>query len=256
MPHAWRAPSEHENSSLPLTLPLSPAGRGRGEGAIFYIIGRSNNMEISPDDLNENESYKLMAGIIVPRPIAWVSTISKKGIFNAAPFSFFTGISTKPPTIGFSIGLRRGRKKDTLKNIEYTRDFVINIVEENLALKMNITAVDFPSRISEIIEAGLTPLPSEKVKSPRIAESPINLECRLLRIIKLGISRHRFIIGEVVQYHIRDGLISDEFKIDFSRLNVLGRLAGSLYCRINDFIEIPRLNYEQYKIDSKKQGKT
>jgi len=203
-------------------------------------------MQIEPDMLTEKESYKLLSGIVVPRPIAWISTIGKDGIRNAAPFSFFTGISTKPPTIGFSIGLRKGKKKDTLKNIEYSRDFVINIVDESLAEKMNITAVDFPSAVDEIKEAGLTALSSDKVKSPRIAESPLNLECNLLKILILGTSRHRFVIGEIVKYHIKDDLVS-EYRIDFSKTNPLGRLAGSMYCKVEDFIEMPRINYKTYR---------
>ncbi len=203
-------------------------------------------MQIEPDMLSETESYKLLSGIVVPRPIAWVSTMGKDGVANAAPFSFFTGISTNPPIIGFSIGLRKGRKKDTLKNIEYSRDFVVNIVDEALAQKMNITAIDFPGGVDEIGEAGLTALKSDKVKSPRIAESPINLECSLLRILIVGASRHRFIIGEIVKYHIRDDLVS-EYRIDFSRMNVLGRLAGSMYCRVKDLIEMPRLNHKSRK---------
>ncbi len=206
-----------------------------------------NPMKISPDGLTEAESYKLISGIIVPRPIAWVSTISPKGVFNVAPFSFFTGIATQPPTLGFSVGLRRGRKKDTLRNIEYARDFVISLVDESLASKMNITAVDFPRHVSEFTEAGVTAVPSEKIKSPRIAESPVNLECKLLKILKIGVSQHRFIIGEIVQFHLREGLLSGKYRIDFLKLNALGRLAGALYCRGNDFLEIPRLNYDKYQ---------
>jgi flavin reductase (DIM6/NTAB) family NADH-FMN oxidoreductase RutF len=187
-----------------------------------------------------------MTGVIVPRPIAWISTVGKRGIYNIAPYSFFMGIATQPPIIGFSIGLRNGRKKDTLKNIEYSRDFVVNVVNESLREKMNLSAVDFPSDIDEIQEADLTALKSRKVTSPRIAESPVNMECKVLRIMILGTSRDRFILGEIVHYHVARDLIS-EYKIDFSKLEVLGRLAGATYCRTTELIELPRLSYKEYK---------
>ena len=195
---------------------------------------------IEPNTLTSAESYKLMTGVIVPRPIAWITTVGKGGTHNAAPYSFFTGIAMKPPIIGFSVGLRNGRKKDTLKNIEYSRDFVVNVVTESLKEGMNVSAIDFPEEVDEIQKANLTAVRSEKVKSPRIAESPINLECNVLKIMILGKSRDRFIIGEIVRFHIaRD--IMFEHKIDFSKLRALGRLAGAAYCRTTDLIKLPRL---------------
>ena len=200
----------------------------------------TNKITIEPGSLTSSQSYKLMTAVIVPRPIAWITTVGKAGTYNAAPYSFFTGIATDPPIIGFSIGLRNGRKKDTLKNIEYSRDFVVNVVSESLKEGMNLSAVDFPEEVDEIEKANLTALRSEKVKSPRIAESPVNMECKLLKIMILGKSRDRFIIGEIVFYHVTRDIIFDH-KIDFSKMKALGRLAGAAYCRTTDLIDLPRL---------------
>jgi flavin reductase (DIM6/NTAB) family NADH-FMN oxidoreductase RutF len=203
-------------------------------------MGASNKVTIEPSTLTSTQSYKLLTGMIVPRPIAWVTTVGKGGTYNAAPYSFFTALSTVPPIIGFSVGLRNGRKKDTLKNIEYSKDFVVNVVTEDLKEKMNVSAVDFPEEVDEIQEANLTAMKSEKVKSPMIAESPINFECKVLKIMILGKSRDRFIIGEIVHFHVARSILF-EYKIDFSQLRALGRLAGATYCRTTHLIELPRL---------------
>ena len=206
----------------------------------------SDKIEIDPSSITDTQSYKLLSGIIVPRPVAWVSTIGRNGVFNAAPFSFFTGISMNPPTLGFSIVLRNGRKKDTLKNLEYTRDFVVNVVTAELAEKMNDTAVDFPGDVDEMEVIGLTAAPSDKVRSPRIAESPVNMECKLKKIMIFGKSRERFVIGEVVKFHVAKEIMSD-YKMDFSKLDAIGRLAGNSYCSTTEMYDIRRLTYEEWK---------
>jgi flavin reductase (DIM6/NTAB) family NADH-FMN oxidoreductase RutF len=140
-------------------------------------------MDVDFDGLTRHECHKLLVGMVVPRPIAWVSTTGENATFNVAPFSFFGAVSPKPPIICLSGGSRQGQKKDTLKNIEYTQDFVVNVVDEILAKRMNQTSADYPSNVDEFKEANITPLSSDRVVSPRIAEAPINMECKLLQTI-------------------------------------------------------------------------
>ena len=161
-------------------------------------------MKIDFDDLGRHECHELLMGMIAPRPIAWVSTVGKDGTFNLAPFSSFGTICVKPPMIYISIGSLQGQKKDTFINIEYTEDFVVNMVDESLAEKMNQTSARYPANVSEFTEAGLTPLPSDKVRSPRAAESPISMECKLDGILEFGGSQNvnRVVIGEIVRAHL------------------------------------------------------
>ncbi len=145
-------------------------------------------MIINPAEQSIKENYKLLIGAVVPRPIAFVATQSPDGQNNLAPFSFFTAVSSKPPTICFAPSLRgnAAQKKDTLRNIEQTGEFVVNIVTEDIAVPMNDTATDFPPEVDEFAYTGLTPLPSQLVKPPRVKESPINMECRLYKIVTVG----------------------------------------------------------------------
>ncbi len=196
-------------------------------------------MQIDVRALTEQEAYKLLIGCIVPRAIAWGTSVSPQGIVNAAPFSYFTGASSSPPMVLIVIGRREGTKKDTLRNIEHSREFVVNVVTEDLGAAMNVTATDFPPEISETAEADLTTLPSVQVKPPRIAESPISMECRLAHIFEVGASPHAIVVGEVVMWHVWDDLIG-QGRIDHARLRPLGRLAGNGYCRLGEFLEFVR----------------
>ena len=199
-------------------------------------------MKIVPGGQNHREAHRLISGIIVPRPIAFVSTVGKDGVFNLAPFSTFTSISITPAIICFSIVPRRsGLKKDTLANIEFTKDFVINAVDEALGEKMNQTSADYPSCVDEFKEVGLTPARSDIVKAPRLAESPVSMECKLLQILQFGESPNgaSLVIGEIVLLHIRDGLWVDE-EIQNDALRAIGRLGGDLYCRTTDTFEMKR----------------
>ncbi len=191
--------------------------------------------------MGTRELYKLLAGSIVPRPIAFVSTVNKNDIPNAAPFCFFMGVTPNPPTIALSI-IRRGEggdKKDTIHNIESTRDFVINIVDEALASAMNMASGSYPSDMSEFDVTGLTPVPSEYIKSPRIAESPIQMECKLRTIVELGDVPASIVIGEIVCVHIRDSVLTDG-QIDFKKLKPVGRLGETIYARMADLFEMNR----------------
>ncbi len=148
-------------------------------------MGRSIALKIDPVNLDWRDSHELLVGAVVPRPIAFVSTIGEDGVFNVAPYSFFTSVAVKPMFIGFTAGWKSdGHKKDTLVNIEFSRDFVVNVVTETLAESMNQASAGYPSDMDEFKEVGLTPVKADIVKSPMVAESPINMECRLVQILE------------------------------------------------------------------------
>lgn len=186
-------------------------------------------MEIDPKQLNPSQAYDLMTSIIVPRPIAFVSTLSPEGIPNAAPFSFFTGISTSPPLVGISIAFRGSEKKGTLLNITAGKEFVINIVDEKLSDGMIRSAGNFPPGTDKFEAAGLTPLPSVRISPPRVGEAPISLECSLDRIIQLPEASVDLIIGRVEYFHLFDRLWG-EGGVEPEKLRAIGRLGQSNYC--------------------------
>lgn len=204
-------------------------------------------MIIDPSELGVKENYKLMIGTILPRPIALVSTISKNGIPNLAPFSFFTGITSKPPTVCFSPARKgtNGTKKDTLANIESTGEFVINVVTEDIAEQMNETATDLPPEMSEFEYAHLTAGESLIVRPPRVLESPVNMECKLVQVVNIGSDKPgsgALVIGEIVRYHIQDDLFED-YRIDTTKLKPLGRLAGLEYTTLGKRFILERKKY-------------
>ena len=195
-------------------------------------------MIIDPANTPASDVYRAMIRSVVPRPIAWVSSVSADGTHNLAPFSFFMAISADPPTLAFAPGRRSrdGGKKDTLRNIEETGEFVVNVVGEDLAEEMNETATDYPDEVSEFVEAGLTPVPGDVVRAPRVAESPVNFECRKYDIIPVGpdgTGGAALVIGEVVRIHI-DERVLREGKIDPELLRPIGRLGGMEYTRTRD----------------------
>ena len=200
-------------------------------------------MIVNPSEQDYRDIYKLMVGVIVPRPIAFVSTISPDGVRNLAPFSFFTGISANPPVICFSPMIRGadGSRKDTLRNIEAVREFVVNVVSEEFAEKMNICSAEFPPDVDEFAMSGLTPIPSDLVKPPRVKESHINMECRLLQIVDVSAKPlgGSIVLGEVLRFHIDDALFED-FKIDPGKLHPIARLGGASYSRIRDRFDMTR----------------
>lgn len=198
-------------------------------------------MKVDPRNPGTYNMHELGASLIVPRPIAWVSTVGPDGAFNAAPYSAFARVSSRPFLVSVSVALRKGEKKDTLKNIEFAGDFVINVVNDELALAMNKTAADFPYGVDEIEKAGLTAVAGEMVKSPRIAEAPASFECKVERIIELGEPGrgNSLVLGEVVLIHVQDGLIKDGV-VRPEDLKPLGRLGGDLYCHIKDVFAMKR----------------
>lgn len=199
-------------------------------------------MQLDPEALDVRDRYALMIGLIQPRPIAWVSTISPDGRTNLAPFSFFTGICANPMTLCFApVNDRHGKKKDTLLNVEATKQFVVNIATESNAEKMNQTSAPYPYGVSEFEKAGVTALPSIKVKPPRVAESPAAYECELVQIVRLGEGplSGNLIIGKVVQIHV-DDRIYREGKVSHKDLKTIGRMEGAWYSRTQDAFELPR----------------
>jgi len=200
-------------------------------------------MKIDPKDLDYEDVYRLFMGAIVPRPIALVSTIGADGVFNLAPFSAFTTASLKPSLIQINIGWKKdGQKKDTLVNIEFSKDFVVNVVNEALAEAMNQSSAEYPPNVDEFKEVGLTPVKADIVKAPMVAESPVNMECQLVQTLEFGDlpRRSSVVIGEVVRLHIKDELYVNG-EIQMFELRVVGRLGGGLYCRTTDIFELERL---------------
>lgn len=210
------------------------------------------------EDLPAREGYKLLISTVTPRPIAWVVSQDAKGVNNAAPFSFFNVFAGDPPVIGIGIGSRRpGQVKDTRANIRATGQFVVNLVSEANAEKMNITAIEFDPGVDEIAEAGLTPLPSVRVKPPRIAESPVSMECELMQIVDLGESG--LVLGRVLAMHVRDDLVLDASKhyIDTPNLKLIGRMHGSgWYARTSDLFEMPRIVVKDWEQRTGSAGKS
>ena len=199
-------------------------------------------MKIDPANLDFRESHHLSAGAISPRPIVLISSVGKDGVFNVAPFGTITRISMKPLLMGFEISTRRdGRKKDTINNIEYSKEFVVNVVTEELAKTMNQTAAEYPSDVDEFKETGLTSLKADIVKVPLVGESPINFECQLVQILEFGrLPRiSQFVIGQVVMVHVKDGFYVDG-EVQANKLKSIGRLGAERYCRTTDTFEMKR----------------
>ncbi|KAF0817832.1 MULTISPECIES: flavin reductase family protein [unclassified Cytobacillus] len=198
-------------------------------------------MEFTPSELGEKDVYKLLTGSVVPRPIAWVSTVSEEGDLNLAPFSFFTVASRNPPmlciSIGPGVGDREGTEKDTLVNIRKTKEFVINVVPAPLGNQMHKSAENLPSDANEFTLAELTPAESHSVVPKRVKQAPIHMECKLEQIIQLG-SDH-LVIGRMVHYHIEDDYYLGNYKVDLEKLQPLGRLAGN-YTESREFFKLPR----------------
>lgn len=195
------------------------------------------SMKVDPASLSSADVYRLMISVIVPRPIAWVSTRSKDGALNAAPFSYFQALGGKPPMVMVAVGRRRsGEPKDTWRNIEETGEFVVNIVEEKSGPKMVRTSVDHPYGTSEFEEVGLTPVASEMVAPPRIGQCGVAFECRLERVLDLAGSG--VLVGRILLFHLDDALLDGDGRVDPVKLRPLGRLGGQNYATIGEVLQI------------------
>jgi flavin reductase (DIM6/NTAB) family NADH-FMN oxidoreductase RutF len=200
-------------------------------------------LRFDPADRSSAETYRLMVGAIVPRPIAFVSSVDADGIRNLAPFSYFTACSSNPPVVCFSPTVRTGPRplKDTLRNIQATGEFVVNIVSEEFAEQMNACSAEFPPEVDEFEISGLTPLASELVRPPRVAESHVQMECRLRQVIAVSEKPGGgyLVLGEVLRFHI-DEAVLDGDKIDPERLRAIGRMGGPTYARTRDRFDMAR----------------
>lgn len=199
-------------------------------------------LSIDPASLSERENYKFLIGSIIPRPIAFVTTISKDGIINGAPFSYFNIVSSNPPMISLSIQRSAGRPKDTARNIIESKQFVVHIVDENNVEKINETAASLPSDQSEVELANLTPVDSVKISVPGVKEAKIRMECLLEHSLELGgldSPGCDHFIGRIVQFHIKSD-IYDNGRIDPRGLAAVSRLAGHNYTKIGEIFEIER----------------
>jgi flavin reductase (DIM6/NTAB) family NADH-FMN oxidoreductase RutF len=199
-------------------------------------------VQLDPETLAVRDRYRLMIATILPRPIAWVATVSPDGVPNLAPFSFFTGICANPMTVCFApVNDRNGKKKDTLVNIELTRQFTVSIVNEKNAEKMNRTSAPYAYGVNEFETCGVTAITSVKVKPPRVKESPVSYECELVQIVRIGEGAlaGNLVIGKVLMFHCEDALYNGG-KIKHQEIHAIGRMEGSWYARTNDAFELPR----------------
>ena len=206
-------------------------------------------MEILPADLLIRDRYKLLIGTIVPRPIAFVSTVSQDGAFNLAPYSFFTAVGSNPMTMLFCPGTKvDGSDKDTLKNSlphaeGGTGQFVVNVATEDYALKVAASAEELPHGESEFELTGLRPIPSSQVRPPRVAESPVSYECETIQVIRTNPGEPtsgNVVIGRVLCVHVDDKLVNERFHVDTEKLKAIGRMGGPEYCRTRDRFKMPR----------------
>ena len=194
-------------------------------------------MDINASTLGIEATYKLLTGIVVPRPIAWVTTLSPGGVVNLAPFSAFTFVSHQPPMVGINVGRKAGVMKDTANNIHATGEFVVNIPDETMIEAVHLSAVEHPPEVSEAQLLGLAVVPSTHIRAPRLAAAPISLECRFHRAVAFGDSGSEFMVGEIIAYHIRDGLCVNG-KVDTAKLRPICRLGGPTYARLGEIISM------------------
>jgi flavin reductase (DIM6/NTAB) family NADH-FMN oxidoreductase RutF len=200
-------------------------------------------VKLDPAVLSPADVYRLMIGIITPRPIAWVSTISPQGVTNLAPFSFFNGVGANPPAIVFCpVNRKDGSKKDTVLNIEASGELVVNVVPYAAREAMNATSEELPHEVSEFERCGVASLPSERVKPPRVQQSPVALECVRHQIVHVGEGplAANVIIARIVLMHVADELLDDKGRIAPRALDTIGRLGGSGYARTTDLFFMPR----------------
>lgn len=210
-------------------------------------------LHIRPEEHSAKEIYKMMIGLVVPRPIAFVSTVSAAGVRNVAPFSFYNAICAAPPIVCFSTAVRApkpgeglGAYKDTLANVRETGEFVINVVTEDIAEAMNAAAAEVPPDVDEFQMAGLTAISGQVVRAPRVAEARAQMECRLQQIIPVSDQPQgaQLVIGEVVCFHVQKELFHD-FRIDPDKLRAVGRMAGNSFVRTRDHFELVRPHNER-----------
>lgn len=200
-------------------------------------------MQFDPQELEQTAIYKLLTGIIIPRPIGWISTISEDGINNLAPFSYFNAVGDDPPHLMFSTVHSNDSNKDTLNNVLATKQFVVNMVTEDLVAQMNMTSQPISANESEFELAGLTPIASSLVLPPRVKESKITMECEMVHHYKLENFKTggaTIVIGKIVLFHIDESVLLDNYKINLETYQPIARLAGSNYSKIGEIFSLKR----------------
>lgn len=194
-------------------------------------------MRIDPANLDAEKAYRLITGIVVPRPIAWVTSLSATGVLNLAPFSAFTFVSPKPPMLAISVGRKGGTYKDTAQNILNNEEYVVHIADSSLMNAVHESSTEHPPEVSEVDELRLSTLPGERIKVPRLVAAPIAMECRFRQCLEFGDTRSRLIVGEVLVFHIRDQLLQNG-KIETEALDPIARIAGPRYARLGEIVTL------------------
>ncbi len=195
-----------------------------------------------PADHDDVDIYKLLIGLVVPRPIGWIGSVSASGVRNLAPFSFFNAVAASPPTVLFSTIRARGARKDTLSNVEETGVFTVNVVTEETVEAMNLTSGSYEPSVDEFELAGLSAVAGSIVAAPMVAEAKANLECRLSQVVPIGTDgpmAASIVVGEVVRVHV-EGSILDGTRIDQEALRAVGRMGGPTYTRTRDLFSLER----------------
>jgi len=208
-------------------------------------------MRIDPTDLGAEQAYRLITGIVVPRPIAWVTTLSGTGVVNLAPFSAFTFVSPKPPMLAISVGRKAGVYKDTAHNILLNEEYVVHIADSTLMTMVHESSIEHPPEVSEVEELKLETLPSERIAVPRLKAPPIAMECRFRQCLEFGDTRSRLIVGEVLVFHLRDGLVNNG-KIETEALDPIARIGGPRYARLGEIVTLKSV-FQTSKSPTRKQ---
>lgn len=213
-------------------------------------------LDVDPNTIERRDRYKLLCGLVVPRPVALVTTIAQDGVVNAAPFSFFNVFSEAPPVAVLGLNAQPdGALKDTMRNIQASGEYVIHLVSDHQAEAMNVCAVNFPPDISEIEMAGFTLKPSRAVGPPTIVEAPVALETRLMQIIPVSPVRN-LVLGEIVRFKARPGIVDpDKLYVDIEKFRPIARLFGNLYASFGDVFEVKRQTYEEWLETRASEGK-
>jgi flavin reductase (DIM6/NTAB) family NADH-FMN oxidoreductase RutF len=209
----------------------------------MFICIKQTKMQFNPDELEYSAVYKLLTGAVIPRPIGWISTIDENGINNLAPFSYFNAVGEDPPHVMFSTVRGNNTNKDTLNNVLANKQFVVNMVTEDLVEQMNTTSQAVSSEIDEFELAGVTPIDSVKVKPKRVKESPITFECEMVHHYFLEDHKQGgacIIIGRIVMMHFDDIVLLDNYKINLENYKPVARLAGSNYSKMGEIFSVKR----------------
>jgi flavin reductase (DIM6/NTAB) family NADH-FMN oxidoreductase RutF len=194
-------------------------------------------MRIDPAYLDPETAYRLITGVVVPRPIAWVTSLSATGVLNLAPFSAFMFVSPKPPMLAISVGRKGNIYKDTAQNILNNEEYVVHIADSSLMTAVHESSTEHPPDVSEVEELRLSTLPGERIKVPRLAAAPVAMECRFRQCLEFGETRSRLIVGEVLVFHIRDGLLNNG-KIETEALDPICRIAGPRYAKLGEIVTL------------------